>query len=72
MEEGTGRLTITGEDDRPVISYAAYTPALLAENCTPIKSNQRLAPCRLKHVVSCCASMWSDDQRQSGVVIVSR
>lgn len=28
--------------------------------------------CRLKHVVSCCASMWSDDQRQSGVVIVSR
>lgn len=27
---------------RPVISYTAYTPALLAENCTPIKSNQRL------------------------------
>lgn len=26
----------------PVISYTAYTPALLAENCTPIKSNQRL------------------------------
>lgn len=27
-------------------------------------------PCLLKHVVSCCASMWSDDQRQSGIVIV--
>lgn len=30
------------------------------------------SPCQLKHVVSCCASMWSDDQRKSGVVIVSR
>ncbi len=29
-------------------------------------------PCLLKHVVSCCASMWSDDQRQSGIVIVPR
>lgn len=28
--------------------------------------------CLLKHVVSCCASMWSDDQSLGALVIVPR